>query len=271
MTFTFQLRRGTSSQWAAINPVLRSGEPGVETNTGVLKIGNGFDRWSELSAISGTVGPEGPQGPIGPQGPQGIQGIQGDTGDVGPAGPIGDSVFPVLSQYGFVAATGDPMLFGASEAFGPGQIAISRVWVPAQKTITSLWCLVLTAGSHDGSGVENKLGIWDDDGVLLGQTPDNSGVWTGGIGWRGDALFGGAIAAESTGRFVYVGIMAHGITGLMIADRVAPDAQAFQSGPSGGKRRNMTNDSASPSGLPPSFNPTSYGSISGHTPCLAIS
>lgn len=46
--FTFKLRRDTSSRWATENPVLRPGEPGFETNTGRLKIGDGTRAWSEL-------------------------------------------------------------------------------------------------------------------------------------------------------------------------------------------------------------------------------
>jgi hypothetical protein len=38
---TFQLKRGNSADWQSINPVLRVGEPGFETDTGRLKIGDG--------------------------------------------------------------------------------------------------------------------------------------------------------------------------------------------------------------------------------------
>ena len=46
--FTFQLRRGTAEQWASKNPVLRAGEPGVETDTSQFKIGDGTSTWAEL-------------------------------------------------------------------------------------------------------------------------------------------------------------------------------------------------------------------------------
>lgn len=45
---TFKLRRGPSSEWTADNPVLAQGEPGFETDTGRLKIGNGVSSWSSL-------------------------------------------------------------------------------------------------------------------------------------------------------------------------------------------------------------------------------
>ena len=36
-----QVRRGSSSEWAAANTVLASGEPGYDHGSGVLKVGNG--------------------------------------------------------------------------------------------------------------------------------------------------------------------------------------------------------------------------------------
>ena len=38
---TIRLKRGTSSSWARVNPVLLDGEPGFEKDTNKLKIGNG--------------------------------------------------------------------------------------------------------------------------------------------------------------------------------------------------------------------------------------
>lgn len=47
-----QVRRGDSSAWSTANPVLASGEPGYETDTGSLKIGDGFTAYNTLSSIS---------------------------------------------------------------------------------------------------------------------------------------------------------------------------------------------------------------------------
>jgi len=46
--FAFQLRRGTTAQWAAKNPVLSNGEPGIDMNKNNFKIGDGLTRWSDL-------------------------------------------------------------------------------------------------------------------------------------------------------------------------------------------------------------------------------
>ena len=46
------LRRGTSTEWSATNPVLASGEPGIDTTNNLLKIGNGTSNWSSLSGVN---------------------------------------------------------------------------------------------------------------------------------------------------------------------------------------------------------------------------
>ena len=46
------LRRGTAAEWTAANPVLLDGEPGWETDTGKLKIGDGETAWTALPEYS---------------------------------------------------------------------------------------------------------------------------------------------------------------------------------------------------------------------------
>jgi hypothetical protein len=48
MASRIQLRRGTGAQWTSSNPVLSLGEPGAETDTGRLKIGDGVTAWVNL-------------------------------------------------------------------------------------------------------------------------------------------------------------------------------------------------------------------------------
>jgi len=43
-----QFRRGTAQEWAEKDPILDSGEPGFETDTGLYKIGDGINHWLEL-------------------------------------------------------------------------------------------------------------------------------------------------------------------------------------------------------------------------------
>lgn len=53
MAVTIKLRRATSTEWNSINPVLRSGEPGYETDTKKLKIGDGSTVWTNLAYLGG--------------------------------------------------------------------------------------------------------------------------------------------------------------------------------------------------------------------------
>jgi len=52
-----QFRRDTAAAWTAANPVLASGELGLETDTSYYKIGNGSTAWTSLAygSIVGTI------------------------------------------------------------------------------------------------------------------------------------------------------------------------------------------------------------------------
>ena len=51
MSTQIKFRRDTATNWAGINPILGSGEPGLETDTGKVKIGDGSTSWSLLSYV----------------------------------------------------------------------------------------------------------------------------------------------------------------------------------------------------------------------------
>lgn len=89
-----QVRRDTASNWTASNPILASGELGLETNTGYIKIGNGSTVWSSLPYLNMT----------GPQGAQGAQGPQGATG------PVAGSANQVVYKDGSNNASGSSSL-----------------------------------------------------------------------------------------------------------------------------------------------------------------
>lgn len=79
MPYRILFRRDTSTNWASNNPVLAQGEPGLETDTGLLKMGNGTLPWLSLPYY-GVTGPNGQLGPTGPVGPAGGPGPTGTTG-----------------------------------------------------------------------------------------------------------------------------------------------------------------------------------------------
>ena len=98
MADQIQLRRDTAANWTSANPILASGEFGLETDTDQFKVGDGTTAWTSLGyggiqgpqGIQGIQGIQGETGPQGPQGDQGIQGIQGIQGETGPQGPQGE-------------------------------------------------------------------------------------------------------------------------------------------------------------------------------------
>lgn len=54
MGIRMQQRRDTLANWLLNDPILLSGEIGIETDTGKLKIGNGVSHWSALNYYGGT-------------------------------------------------------------------------------------------------------------------------------------------------------------------------------------------------------------------------
>jgi hypothetical protein len=55
MSVQILLRRGTAQQWTDANPLLAAGEPGVETDTGKFKIGDGTTDWVQLPYAVGEI------------------------------------------------------------------------------------------------------------------------------------------------------------------------------------------------------------------------
>ena len=51
-----QIRRDTAADWTSINPTLRAGELGYETDTSNLKIGDGVTAWTSLAYFTGSSG-----------------------------------------------------------------------------------------------------------------------------------------------------------------------------------------------------------------------
>jgi hypothetical protein len=62
----FKLRRATGASWNSTNPILQAGEPGFDSTTNQLKIGDGVTPWRLLPYLPSSVGPTGPTGPSGP-------------------------------------------------------------------------------------------------------------------------------------------------------------------------------------------------------------
>lgn len=59
-----QQRRDTAANWTSANPVLASGELGVETDTLRFKIGNGSSNWASLAYVGLVMSVSGRQGVV---------------------------------------------------------------------------------------------------------------------------------------------------------------------------------------------------------------
>jgi hypothetical protein len=67
MAVQIQFRRGTAQEWSNVNPILAEAEMGIETDTNLFKIGNGFDPWNDLpyGGLRGFAGSAGVTGSVG--------------------------------------------------------------------------------------------------------------------------------------------------------------------------------------------------------------
>jgi hypothetical protein len=83
MSYRIIIRRDTTPNWDENNPVLLAGEPGYETDSYKIKIGDGTSKWLDLPYYVGATGPIGEIGPT------------GFTGATGATGPMPDLVNPV--------------------------------------------------------------------------------------------------------------------------------------------------------------------------------
>ena len=50
-TIKIKVKHGTAAEWAAANPTLAAGEPGYETDTGIMKIGDGVTAYNSLDYV----------------------------------------------------------------------------------------------------------------------------------------------------------------------------------------------------------------------------
>ena len=56
MATKIQIRRGLSTQWTSVNPLLAQGEMGLETDTNLFKFGDGTSLWTPLPYVNDTTG-----------------------------------------------------------------------------------------------------------------------------------------------------------------------------------------------------------------------
>lgn len=52
INYVIQFKRQHSMMWEQVNPILKMGEPGFESDTGRVKIGDGIKQWNDLGYLS---------------------------------------------------------------------------------------------------------------------------------------------------------------------------------------------------------------------------
>jgi hypothetical protein len=166
----FQFRRGTASQWTSANPVLASGELGLETDTSQFKMGNGSTAWNSL--------------PYG--------GIQGPTGNTGLPGTSNQALTTLTyaANINIPAGTGEAFIITAT-----GNPTITISGTPAAEILRTVTLIFVHSGAPrtitwSGSNIkftDNTAPILSTVAgavdVLTFFTYDQGVTWNGGITW----------------------------------------------------------------------------------------
>lgn len=94
MADLLQVRRDTAANWTSVDPTLAEGELGIETDTSLIKIGNGSDEWTALGYLTtqGETGINGTNGTNGITGAQGATGLDLSVYDAGTFGSTGCNI-----------------------------------------------------------------------------------------------------------------------------------------------------------------------------------
>ncbi len=210
-----QIRRGTASSWASINPTLAAGEMGYETDTNLIKIGDGTTDWNGLSYFSGyggSTGPTGTSGVTGSTGPTGLQGPTGPTGIAGSAGsqgPTGNTGATGLQgSAGSTGATGSDGAVGPTGSTGPSG-TVGPTGPTGADGVTG------PTGSIGPTGSTGSTGSFGPNGATGAQGYPGSGI-TGATGPAGDTgptgVSGSTGSTGSTGPTGPIG--SAGLTGV---------------------------------------------------------
>ncbi|MCT9624251.1 hypothetical protein HWD94_03820 [Pseudarthrobacter equi] len=142
MAQRIQLRRGPAAQWAEVNPVLGIGEPGIETDTGRQKFGDGVTRWNDR--------------PYASQGAKGDQGAPGVADDASVAQQVtsgAQTVAALSATIGDKIVADTPAIIAAeSQRETPTTGALRRKVADAVAVVASMTGHSLMYGTYGGSG-----------------------------------------------------------------------------------------------------------------------
>lgn len=192
MADRIKLRRDTAANWTATNPVLAQGEPGFETDTDFLKVGDGVTAWNSLGYVAG------------------VGAFVSKTGDTMtgplsvPAGASGAQVPQAQETYGpkngQLAGMRNKIINGA---FGINQ----RNYVSGAATTAGQYTLdrwkVTGTGGITFSTANNKTTVTIPSGQTLQQVIEGLNLQTGTyvLSWEGTAqgrIAGGTYGASGS-------------------------------------------------------------------------
>lgn len=124
-----EFRRGTAAQWTAANPTLAAGEPGYETDTGKVKVGDGATAWTGLGYLGG--------GSI-----SAIDSPGGTIAVTNPAGPTTDLDLP--------ASGVTPATYGDATH-------VPELTVDAEGRVTAVTNVAVIGGGGSGAGWQSGI------------------------------------------------------------------------------------------------------------------
>ena len=182
-----QFRRDTSTNWTSANPLLASGEMGIELDTHRFKIGDGCLYWNSLP-YGGLQGPTGPAG-----GGSGGASSTGATGTAGTTGATGNGVTGATGTAGTTGATGN----GVTGATGNG--------------VTGATGTAGTTGAT-GNGVTGATGTGVTGATGTAGTTGATGT-AGTTGATGNGVTGATGTAGTAGTTGFTGATGTGVTG----------------------------------------------------------
>lgn len=287
---------GTESQWLA-SLVGVPGEDGTDGTNGTngvdgedgepglsayeIAVNNGFVG-TEVEWLESLIGAPGQDGEDGSDGAPGISAYQvavnngfvgteaewltslvGDDGVDGEPGPSG-GVYP-LEGYGFIASSIPVESANQSSSVGNWMV---RIWVPSGKTISKVGLYIINTNGTPPSSGYNGFAVYTDAGDLLQNTgaTDNN-LWQT-AGWKLKSL-ASPIAAESSGRFVRVGISIENASADILYVSHGGYTTVYNGGEITTHRRVYVAPTRTPQ-FPATISPDTEGSVYSYIPLLVL-
>jgi hypothetical protein len=182
-----QYRRGLTEAWESINPILRSGEPGFEEDTGKVKIGDGETAWTDLDYQAG----EESSTPV-------------DLGDLGATATADLDGATNVSFTGVLTADCELTIEGLSAG------CHFEIW-PVQDPITGGWSLSIVGGESEDPVAVTVADEVNGVSRIGGYSPDGTALYldlaaTGGESGGGSEVvvtlvttFGSGVASADAG------------------------------------------------------------------------